>query len=588
MTQPAACLFTPDYASPEQIAGEPLGVATDVYSSGVLLYELLAGVRPYTLDGASRGALAQAIAATTIRRPSDTCADPSRRRLLRGDLDTILLKALKKRPDERYATISAFADDIERYLRNEPVRARPDSARYRASKYVARHAVAVGAAAAVLIAVLGGAGVAAWQTRVAVRERDGAEEVRDFLISLFRDASPYNAGGRALSAQDFLRRVGTRIDDRLSTKPALRVQLLNLVGSSLLTLQDTDGAEAVLTQARDEGARRLGPDQPETIRARVLMTRVHAFPRSDEGDARGARPTAAHPACARRRRRRGSGRGAAKPGARRRRRRTLRRGGARGAGSRRPRPSHARRPASRERGRGHDARLHVSIQPRAGRGPAGGRERLSSGQSRCTADSPKHPRTIEGRLLYGRALGETGEAARSVEELTQAVRDASDVFGPSSRMVGFYSHPLAGSLIETGQVDEAIESARRAVDIVALHTTPRSFRYAAVVNQRGRALLAARRPEEALPDLTYAVDTLRRTFPTGHALTRLVRGRPRAGPGASRTVPRGAGDSPRGSCRRLDPRQVGRSSRRCTRWASPNGWLVTRRARCSLSNRCSG
>ena len=177
ITEATARLFTPDYASPEQIAGEALGVATDVYSSGVLLYELLAGVRPYSLRGASRGALERAIAETVPRRPSDACTDPATRRALRGDLDTIVLRALKKRPDERYATINALAEDIERHLRCQPVLARPDSAWYRASKYVARNTVAVAAAATVLVAIVAGGSLAVWQARVAVMERDRAEEV---------------------------------------------------------------------------------------------------------------------------------------------------------------------------------------------------------------------------------------------------------------------------------------------------------------------------------------------------------------------------------------------------------------------------
>ena len=113
----------------------------------------------------------------------------------------------------------------------------------------------VGAAALVLMAILAGGSLAAWQARVAVAERDQAAEVRDFLITLFRDASPYNAGGRALSAQELLRLVKTRADDRLANRPALRVELLNLVGSSLLTLQDTDGAEEVLSAGRSTKAR---------------------------------------------------------------------------------------------------------------------------------------------------------------------------------------------------------------------------------------------------------------------------------------------------------------------------------------------
>ena len=109
---------------------------------------------------------------------------------------------------------------------------------------------------------------------------------------------------------------------------------------------------------------------------------------------------------------------------------------------------------------------------------------------------------------------------RSVEELTQAVSDAAEVFGPSSRMVGFYSVPLAESQLETGQIAEALEHSRIAVDIIAQHTKPQSFRYAAAIHQRGAALLAARRADEALPDLSRTTEILRLTLPAGHEVTR--------------------------------------------------------------------
>ena len=155
--------------------------------------------------------------------------------------------------------------------------ARPDSTWYRVSKGIVRNKVAVAAAAAVLVAILAGTGVATWQAHVALTEKAQALEVRDFLITLFRDASPYNVGGRALSALDWLKQVKVRADRRLDDRPALRVELLNIVGSSLLSLQDTAAADEVLTQAVEEGTLRLGPDHPETLRARVLMTPVHRF-----------------------------------------------------------------------------------------------------------------------------------------------------------------------------------------------------------------------------------------------------------------------------------------------------------------------
>ena len=189
------------------------------------------------------------------------------------------------------------------------------------------------------------------------------------------------------------------------------------------------------------------------------MTAGASLSRQNEGDARRARTAAAGAARDERPRRR-SGHRAEEPGAPRNRRGTLRRGGARRAGGGRRRPSRAGRRASRDRGRAADACLCVSIQPQPGRGPAGGRERVPH-RSRGLRDTPKHPRIIEGRLLYGRALGEAGEPARGVEQLAQAVSDAAEVFGPSSRMVGFFSLPLAEFQLETGRSPRRSKTAAR-------------------------------------------------------------------------------------------------------------------------------
>src|SRR5262249_35478421 len=113
--------------------------------------------------------------------------------------------------------------------------------------------------------------------RIAETEKVHAEEVRDFLSTLIRDASPYNAGGRSPSALEWLRHARERIDHRMESRPEVRVELLNLVGSSMLTLQDTAGAEEVLSRAVEESTRRLGVNHPQTLRARVLMTAVDRF-----------------------------------------------------------------------------------------------------------------------------------------------------------------------------------------------------------------------------------------------------------------------------------------------------------------------
>ncbi len=165
LTQMSGRLFTPGYASPEQIGGQPLTTASDIYSLGVVLYELLTGVRPYRLKYDSRAALEQAILKEDLRRPSQNRFSPqvsaargtSERALVRsltGDLDTIVLKALKRNPLERYASVSAFAQDIINHLHNLPVSARPDSLWYRMGRFTARYKVPVAAASVAVLALL--------------------------------------------------------------------------------------------------------------------------------------------------------------------------------------------------------------------------------------------------------------------------------------------------------------------------------------------------------------------------------------------------------------------------------------------------
>jgi len=176
--------LTPDYASPEQIRGEPVTVASDIYSLAAVLYELLTGVKPHRIEDCSLRGMERAICETAIQKPSAACADAATARQLNGDLDNILGKALDKDPQRRYESVDQFAEDLERHLRHEPVRARPDSLGYRVRKFVRRRQGLVAAAAAVLLTMSAGIFVSARSAKAA---RDNARLVRQLSNTFLFD-----------------------------------------------------------------------------------------------------------------------------------------------------------------------------------------------------------------------------------------------------------------------------------------------------------------------------------------------------------------------------------------------------------------
>lgn len=185
---------TPDYAAPEQLAGRPVTVAADVYSLGIVLYELLTGQRPYRVTQTSAAALEEAILAADVPLAS-TRALPDRRlaRQLRGDLDNVLAKALRKDPARRYLSVEAMAADVDRYLRGEPVLAQRRSTSYRLAKFVRRHRLQVALGVGVSLAVLAAAVIALVQADAArgqaeraQREAQRAQAVQDMLLGLFQ------------------------------------------------------------------------------------------------------------------------------------------------------------------------------------------------------------------------------------------------------------------------------------------------------------------------------------------------------------------------------------------------------------------
>jgi serine/threonine-protein kinase len=275
---------TPEYASPEQISGEPLSTASDVYSLGVVLYELLAGTRPALNPRSAGGVFEAAILESDPAPPSAAAPDVSRRRILRGDLDTIVLKALKKRPAERYATVNALGEDLQRWLDSRPVIARPDSTRYRLSKFVRRHAIGVGAVTAIVasLAAFGlvsarQARVLAEQRRIAQIERDTSDQVVRVLIDLFQTTNPsIHPDGDRMPIGEFLAGAQARSLERLRSTPAVRARLQQVFGLIQQTRGQYREARAVLDAALAEQERVLGTDHPDTLDSLEAVAEVAA------------------------------------------------------------------------------------------------------------------------------------------------------------------------------------------------------------------------------------------------------------------------------------------------------------------------
>ena len=207
LTRQGGRALTLEYASPEQIRGEPIGTASDVYSLAVVAYGLLAGASPYRVKRSRAAEFEEAIVSLDPPLASDAARSQALKKPLRGDLDAILNKALKKNAAERYATVDAFAQDIERHLRGEPVQARPDRIGYRSLRFVQRHRLPVAAGSAVLLAAVAGAGVSLWQAEQARRQATRAESeaaaldvVGNFMLGTFSriaaDPAIANGSGR--------------------------------------------------------------------------------------------------------------------------------------------------------------------------------------------------------------------------------------------------------------------------------------------------------------------------------------------------------------------------------------------------------
>jgi serine/threonine-protein kinase len=233
-------MMTPQYAAPEQVRGEPASTATDVYALGLVLYELLAGRRPYLVPQGAAGEIERAIVDTVPALPSRLTGlgeaatargitEDRLRRRLRGDLDAIVMAALRKEPDRRHPTAAALGEDLDRFLRGLPVWACRDTATYRFRKFLGRHRAAAAATALVLLSLCAGLLTTLWQARAARLEARRAEAAKDFLVRIFQVSDPSQSRGETITARELLDRGAAGVDARLASQPALRAEMTGVL-----------------------------------------------------------------------------------------------------------------------------------------------------------------------------------------------------------------------------------------------------------------------------------------------------------------------------------------------------------------------
>jgi serine/threonine-protein kinase len=453
--------MTPDYAAPEQVRGEAATTATDVWALGIVLHELLSGVRPYRSNSRSVGQVERAILEAAPSRPSTHAGDASLRRRLKGDLDAIVLKALRARAEDRYASVEALASDVRRHLEGLPVAARGETATYLLRSFVRRYRLAVSLSALAFAVVLAGLGSTLWQAHRAREEARKAEQVQEFLLRLLESFDPSQNRGRPVEERDILIRGEERLETELAGSPDVQAKLWRAFAQTWFNLGAYDRAKPAAERAIALERTALGPRSDEEGVSLELLGDILGVERTHPEEA----ARAYLDACS----------------------------------------------ILRER-RGKD-----DLEAASACAGVGGVRRFQGDFAEAERISAEHvallrrvkgerdPETLEATCNHALVLGEWGRLDEALDVSRRVVPAMAEVYGPKQTNTLFTRYNVAYFLNDLGRADEA-ESILREIEADFTEALgPGCGQLTGVWRQRTRALVSLGRPDEALDLVDRAI-----------------------------------------------------------------------------------